>query len=174
MTTEIITKTAFQRAYAAWFADYEHARRRAGRKKGSRLPDFPAPPTSPDDVSNAIDRIGRSKALKLLGIHRTTLARWISGTAVIPRPAWLLIILWSEGRLPGMSTDWRDFRFDGDRLAVIGTRTSYSAREIAGWQYQQAHAAALARRVSELEQQIAHLLRLGNFDAANAPIYATH
>lgn len=172
MKKEIITKTAFQQAYAAWFSDYEHARRKTGRRRGDRLPDFPAPPSSPDDVARAVGSIGHSRVLSVFGIHRTTLARWLSGAAVIPRPAWLLLILLSEGRLPGMSDDWKDFRFDGDRLAIIGTRVSYSAREIAGWQYQQSHAVALARRVVDLEQQIAHLMRVGCFEAANAPIYA--
>jgi hypothetical protein len=172
MKKEIITKTAFQQAYAAWFADYEHARRLTGVRRGDPVPDIPAPPASPDAVAQAIDRIGRAKVLSILGIHRTTLDRWQTGAAVIPRPAWLLLVLWSDGRLPGMSEDWRDFHFEGDRLTITGTRAAYTAREIAGWHYQIAHADALARRVVDLEQQIAHLLRIGHFDAANAPVYA--
>lgn len=69
-----------------------------------------------------------------------------------------------------MSEDWRDWRFDGDRLQLVGTRLSYSAREIAGWQYQVAHAKALVNRVEELEAQQDYLLRIGNFDAANDAI----
>lgn len=52
-------------------------------------------------------------------------------------------------------------------------RPSYSALEVAGWQYQQAHAAALARRVAALEKENAHLLRMGDFGAANDPLVAT-
>lgn len=73
----------------------------------------------------------------------------------------------AEGRLPGMSEDWRDWRFVGDRLHLVGSRVSFSARELAGWQYQLEHARALARRVAELERDRAYLFRTGDFDAAN-------
>lgn len=72
--------------------------------------------------------------------------------------------------MPGMSEDWRDFRFVGDTLYQIGTRISYTAREIAGWPYQMAHARALARRITELEKEKAHLLKVGDFEAANDPL----
>ena len=170
MPEKKIVNSAFQRAYSAWFSEYEAERRRGRRRKGAKIPALPAPPTCPDDVAQVVTSIGRQNVLVTLGIHRTTLARWISGEAVIPRQAWLLLVLMSEGRLPGMSEDWRQFRFDGDRLYLIGTRLSYSALEIAGWQYQQQHAAALARRVAALEKENAQLMRLGDFGAANDPL----
>lgn len=172
MSEKRIVKSAFQRAYSAWFSDYERARRQSGRRKGAPVPDLPAPPTCPEDIAQHVGQIGRAKVIQTFGIHRTTLARWLSGEAVIPRPAWLLLVLMAEGRLPGMSADWRDIRFDGDRLHIIGSRYSYTALEIAGWQYQQAHAAALARRVAQLEKENAHLLRVGVFGAANDALMA--
>lgn len=172
MEKKIVT-TAFSEAYRAWFSDYERERRRQKKRKGARLDDFPAPPTAPDDVARMVDQIGTRKALQALGVHRSTLARWLAGRSVIPRPAWLLLVLLAEGRLPGMGDDWRDFRFVGDRLCLVGTRTGYTAREIAGWPYQEAHAAALARRIVQLEKEKAHLLRVGHFDAANDPLIAT-
>lgn len=69
-----------------------------------------------------------------------------------------------------MSEDWRDFRFVGDTLYQIGTRVSYSAREIAGWPFQLQHSRALSRRVLELEKEKAHLLKVGYFEAANDPL----
>jgi hypothetical protein len=170
MKKNTMEKTAFSRAYAAWFSEYERERRASGLRRGATIPDFPAPPKNPDDIQMALDTIGQTKALKVLGVHRSTLARWLSGASVIPRASWLLLALWSQGRLPGMSADWQDFRFQGDTLALVGTRIAYTAREIAGWQYQTAHAQALARRIAELEKQNAHLLRVGEFGAANDPI----
>ena len=172
MTEKKIQKSAFQRAYSAWFSDYERARRASGRRKGAKISDFPAPPTSPDDVAHYVDIIGTAKVISTFGIHRTTLTRWMNGSAVIPRPAWLLLVLMAEGRLPSMSSDWRQFRFDGDRLHIIGTRFSYTAMEIAGWQYQQAHSEALARRVADLEKKTAYLARVGRFYAANDALMA--
>lgn len=173
MTEKKIVNTAFSRAYSAWFSEYERARKKSGRRKGANIPGFPSPPASPEDIRQCIDAIGQREVIRVFGIHRTTMLRWLAGKAVIPRPAWLLLVLMAEGRLPGMSEDWRDFRFDGDRLHLIGTRLSYSAIEIAGWQYQQAHTAALARRVAALERENAHLLKVGVFGAANDPLMAT-
>lgn len=170
MTQKKIVNTAFQRAYSAWFSDYERARKQSGRRRGATIPDFPAPPASPDDILAHVEAIGRRRVLQVFGIHRSTLARWLDGSTVIPRPAWLLLVLMAEGRLPGMSEEWRGIRFDADRLYVIGTRTAYSALEIAGWHYQQQHAQALARRVAQLEKENAHLLRVGDFGAANDPL----
>lgn len=117
--------------------------------------------------------IGAHVVLRVFGIHRTTLGRWLTGAAQIPRPAWLLLRLMHEGRLPGMSADWRHMRFDGDRLHIIGSRYSYSALEIAGWHYQQDHIAALSRRIVELEQQITYLQTVGDFRAANDPLISS-
>ncbi|AXS79851.1 hypothetical protein HYN24_07375 [Dechloromonas sp. HYN0024] len=119
-----------------------------------------------------LEQIGVKKALATLGVHRSTIARWLAGKAVIPRPSWLLLVLMAEGRLPGMSEDWRDFRFDGDTLCQIGTRIHYTAREIAGWPYQLEHSRALARRVVALEKEKAHLLKVGYFEAANDALIA--
>lgn len=161
--------TSFQRAYSSWFQRYEVERHRQHKRKGSHLAGFPAPPTSPEAIAEAVYTIGPRRVLAVLEIHRSTLARWLSGSAVIPRPAWLVLVMLADGRLPGMSDDWRGFRFDGDALHQIGTRNSYTAREIAGWPYQQAHARALARRILELEKEKAHLLKVGYFEAANEP-----
>lgn len=165
-----MANTAFSQAYARWFSDYTAERRRQKRRPGAPLPDFPPPPTCPADIAAAVDQIGKRRTLAVLGIHRSTLARWLAGTATIPRPTWLLLTLLADGRLPGMSDDWRQFRFEGDRLCLIGTRHAYTAREIAGWPYQVQHAQALARQVADLQKQNAQLLRLGVFESANDPI----
>lgn len=162
--------TAYQRAYRAWFEDHEAERLRRHKRKGSKLTDFPGPPTCPEDIAKAVDAIGPRRVLAALEIHRSTLARWLSGDSVIPRPAWLVLVMMAEGRLPGMSADWRGFRFDGDTLQIVGTRYAWTAREIAGWPYQLQHARALADRIRQLEKEKAHLLKTGHFEAANDPL----
>jgi hypothetical protein len=54
-----------------------------------------------------------------------------------------------------------------------GTRLALSAREIAGWQYQQQHAAALARALDDSRRKIEYLLRVGRFDAQNDALINT-
>lgn len=167
MKKEIIAETSYQRAYSSWFSRHEVERRRQKKRPGVRLLDFEAPPMRPDDLAQLVDQIGARRVLSILEISRTTLARWKTGQAVPPRSAVLLLRVLALGLLPGMSDDWRDFRFDGDRLRIVGTRDSYTAREIAGIRYLKAHADALARRVADLEKQTAHLLQVGRFDCAN-------
>lgn len=165
-----IAATAFSKAYQAWFSEYEVERRRQKKRIGARLAGFPEPPANPEAIAQVIDRIGTYQVLQVLGVHRSTVARWLAGRSVIPRSAWLILVLMADGRLPGMSDDWRDFRFVGDRLCLVGTSVSYSAREIAGWQYQVAHARALAAQVEQLRKDNAYLLTIGRFDAANDPL----
>lgn len=170
MKRKIIEKTAYAAAYSAWFADYERERKRQRKRCGARLDGFPEAPANPEAIAQTIDQLGTRRVLNVLQVHRSTVARWLAGTSVMPRSSWLLLVLLAEGRLPGMSDDWRQFRFDGDRLCQIGTNQSYSAREIAGWPYQLAHARALARQIAQLEKEKAHLLKVGYFEAANDPL----
>lgn len=170
MKKEIMKETTYQKAYKRWFASYELERRQQRKRQGAPLTGFGSPPASPASIAELVDRIGARSVISMLNVHRSTLARWLSGECVIPRSAWLVLVLIAEGRLPGMSEDWREWRFEGDRLYLIGTRTSYSARELAGWPYQLAHSEALARRVNELERERDYLLRIGDFEAANDAI----
>ena len=168
-----MNQTAYSRAFAAWFSRYETERKRQHRRKGARLAGFPEPPTSPEEIAAAVDRVGARFVVDLLEIHRSTLARWLAGKAVIPRPAWLVIRMVADGLLPGMSDDWREWRFDGDSLVHVGTRQRYTARELSGLIYQTAHLRALESRISALKKQNAHLLRVGDFKAANDPLIRT-
>lgn len=167
MKKDIMAKTAYQKAYERWFAGYEVERRRQRKRRGSSVVGFCDAPPNPGELAKLVEIIGVRQVLSVLGIHRSTLARWLAGFCVVPRSSWLLLVLMAEGRLPGMPEDWRDWRFVGDRLHLVGTRTSYSARELAGWQYQVQHAQALSRRVVALERDRAYLLRTGHFEAAN-------
>lgn len=167
MKTEIMEKTAYQKAYERWFAGYEVERRRQRKRRGSSVVGFCDAPPNPGELAELVEIIGVRQVLSVLAIHRSTLARWLAGFCVVPRSSWLLLVLMAEGRLPGMSEDWRDWRFVGDRLHLVGTRTSFSARELAGWQYQVQHAEALSRRIVALERDRAYLLRTGDFEAAN-------
>lgn len=169
MKTKFIERNAYQQAYQRWFARYDVERRRQKKRMGAAV-DLPGKPTNPDDIAHVVDALGVRRVLSTLEIHRSTLARWLAGTSVIPHPAWLLLVLMAEGRLPGMSEDWRQFRFDGDTLTIPGTRFAYTARQIAGWPYQLALIDALNRRITELEKEKAHLLQVGYFEAANDPI----
>lgn len=170
MPKNSIEKSAFSEAYRRWFSAYEQERKRRKVRRGASLPGFPPAPTAPEAVQAAVDRVGRARVLELFGIHRHTLARWLSGETLIPRPAWLLLVAVADGRLPGMSADWSEFRFVEDRICLVGTRYSWTARELAGFPYQAQHARALSARIMDMEKQMARLLQLGHFESANDPV----
>lgn len=165
-------KSAFETAFARWFSEYESERLYRKRRRGSKLVNFAPPPVSPEEIQTAVSEVGQRRVLEVFQIHRTTLKRWTTGDAVMPRCAWLLLVMMRHGLLPGMSEDWAAFRFDGDRLCLVGTRYGYTAREIQGWQYQMALIEALKRRVRALEINNAELMRLGDFGAANDALMA--
>jgi hypothetical protein len=173
MNNKIHQKTAYAQAYARWFSGYERERRRQHRRPGATLAGFPPPPTAPADIAAAVDAIGPRVALDTLQIHRATLARWLSGEVTIPRAAWLVLSMLAAGRLPTMSDAWQDFRFVGDRLTLVGTRYAWTAQEIAGIPYLQAHADSLAARVADLESQLRRVMALNATGAANDPIART-
>ena len=172
MQKKIVT-SAFSKAYAAWFSDYDHERRRKKKRMGARLVGFPEPPAHPEAIAQLIDQVGTTRVLQVLGVHRSTLARWLAGRSVMPRSSWLLLVLMAEGRLPGMSEDWAQFRFVGDALHLVGTNCYYTAREIAGWQYQVAHAQAMGRALEAAQVKIDYLLRIGQFEAQNDALIHT-
>lgn len=161
---------AHARAFQSWFSAFERERKRRRIAPGRKVPGFLPPPPGPAELADLIDALGESAVLRLLGVHRSTVARWRDGSSRFPPAAFHLLRIWSEGRLPGMGDDWRDFRFEGDALVMPGTRWRFTARELAGVPYLQAHIGALERKISDLQKQNGQLLRLGDFGAANDAI----
>ena len=111
-------------------------------------------PTS-DELRHLIDTAVRAvtlpAALAILGVHRTTLMRWRTGKVRIPPAALALLRVWSEGRLPGMSEDWRGFHFNGDAL-VGPTGQRYTVRDINAWHWKDQALDAHQRRIKQLER----------------------
>lgn len=162
----------YKKAFDKWFSIYDSERQKYRIPRGSskRVPGIPYPPVSPDDAKSLIDSIGHHRVIDECNINKRTLARWLSGDSEIPRATFLLLRMWSQGRLPDMCDDWQHVRFHGDRLCIVGSRFSYTAREIMGWQYKEALITALQRRCADLESQLKHLMASASFGCANDPI----
>ncbi len=118
-----------------------------------------APPT-PEEAQSLIDHavrsVGEAFALDILGVHRTTLMRWRTGAVRIPHAALALLRIWQEGRLPGMTDDWRGFHFFGDKL-YTAAGVGYTARDIDGWHWQKQSCEANERRIKQLEALVTDL-----------------
>lgn len=89
--------SAYDIAYQRWFSRYEVERRRQKKCKAARLIGFPEPPTHPAEIANVVDQLGARRVLMVLDVHRSTLARWLAGESVIPRSAWLVLVMLAEG-----------------------------------------------------------------------------
>lgn len=111
-------------------------------------------PPTPEEAQALIDQavrsVGEAFALGVLGVHRTTLMRWRAGAVRIPHAALALLRIWQEGRLPGMTDDWRGFHFFGDKL-YTAAGVGYTARDIDGWHWKEQNCEAQMRRVVQLE-----------------------
>jgi hypothetical protein len=69
-----------------------------------------------------IERIGETRVLRELNVHRTTLRRWLKSEVQIPGHQHQVIRL-LLGDLPGTCGKWTDWRFhDGELLSPGGDR----------------------------------------------------
>jgi precorrin-6B methylase 1 len=98
MSTKIIVKSSYQRAFSAWFSEHEQERRHQKKRKGARLIGFPEPPASPENIAKALDQIGIKKALATLGVHRSTIARWLAGKSSADGYGLTCWLMWSSMR----------------------------------------------------------------------------
>lgn len=154
-------------AFRRWFCEFEAERKRRKIAPGRPVPGFPAPPPGPDELRDLLDRIGTATALAVLGVHRSTLARWLDGSVRVPPASFALLRVWAAGVLPGMGDDWRDFRFDGDRLVLPGGRISYTARELAGLPMLEAALRSSEEARRALESQLVEMTRRVDWGSAN-------
>lgn len=161
-------KNGHAAAYARWFSRCETERKARKIDKGRKVPGFPAAPPGPEDVRRVVDQIGEARAIELCGIHRTTLGRWLDGSVQIPPADWAVLLFHADGVPPGCGDHWRGFQWSGNALTCPDGKTTLTARELEGWQYQAALIDALKRRVAALEGQIVEMARrLGTDGAAN-------
>jgi hypothetical protein len=162
------TSSGHAEAFRRWFEQFERERKARRIAPGRRVPGFPDPPAAPDDVSRVVAQIGEAAALELCGVHRTTLARWLSGAVQIPRADWCVLRFAADGVPPGCGEAWRGFQWLADAVICPDGKTRVTAREIEGLHYQRAAIDAQARRIAQLEAMVIDLARqIGTAGAAN-------
>lgn len=161
----------YQEIYRRWHRRHE-ATRKAIKAGLPVIPYLPTPPIDPTEISRMIGQLGEHRVSAEFGVSLRTLRRWATGDAVPSRPAALLLRCWADGRLPGMGDDWQPFIFRDDRLCVVGTNLSYTAREILGWHYRESLIRVQRQRITELEQQLSSLsLPSVGPSSANSPLF---
>jgi|GEM_PF-7118911 len=116
--------------------------------KGVNLLTAPKKLGSIYDFRNMVFQLGEAKALLLLGVHRTTLRRWLSGSVKVPRYA-VLALYWE--------TSWGRALVDADRQYIIALM-NYQI------EYLRTENDRLIEAIEALENSRKH-------DAANFPIF---
>lgn len=141
-----MTSSPYEKARRAWFDDAERRRKAAKLPRHKLAPGTPEPPASPSMVAAWVDAIGHGRAVDALQVDRATLHRWMTGKAVPPHSAALVLRFMAEGVPPGLSDDWRGFQWRAGSV-VTPTGVELSARDLEGWTWH-------LQRVELLETQL--------------------
>jgi hypothetical protein len=105
------------------------------------------------DLRALLERIGESRLLRELDIHRTTLRRWMKAEVKIPGHQHQVIRL-LLGDLPGTDGQWTDWRFDRGLLVSPGGDT-YRAGDVLSLIILRQQLTAQRREVEDLRIKLA-------------------
>lgn len=110
------------------------------------------------DLRVLIETIGRERTERELGVHRTTVKRWLDGSVKLPAAvhAHIRALL---GHLPGTDGQWEGWRFWQGRLYCREWREGFTADEVVGIPHLHQRIAQLERFLSEANAKIADLVR---------------
>lgn len=118
------------------------------------------------DLKRVVELIGKAGVERHLNVHRTTVARWLSGSVAIPGKAHQVIRM-LLGDMPGTDGKWSGWRFHNGQLLSPGG-DQFSAGDVLSL-------VLLRQQLRAREQEIARLkVRLAVAesampDAANEP-----
>lgn len=95
------------------------------------------------------------RAERALNVHRTTLARWLSGKSRIPESALVTLRAYAKGQLPGMTDEhWQGWSFGRDGLLYEPNGYSHSEGDIRAQFYERRLIKSQERRIKELEDKV--------------------
>ena len=164
-------KNGHQAAFERWFLRFETERKKRKIAPGRSVPGFPPPPAGPADldflINHALRPLSERRIAELCGVHRTTVSRWLDGSAQIPPASFEMLRFHAEGIPPSCGAAWRGFLWAGDSLTCPDGRTTLTAPEIAGAGYQKAYIAALERKIADLERKLIDATQKTDWGAAN-------
>lgn len=118
------------------------------------------------DLKRLVDLVGESRVLRELGVHRTTLRRWLSGSVRCPG-AQALAVRALLGDLPGTAGAWKDWRFHDGKLVSPGGDT-FSAGDVLSLIFLRQQLSAQRRELDTLRARVRVLEHLTQESANEA------
>jgi hypothetical protein len=104
------------------------------------------------DLKTLIDLVGQSRVERELNVHRTTIARWLSGSVRIPGGQHLAV-RGMLGDLPGTAGRWAGWRFhDGVLLSPAGDK--FTAGDVLALIFLRQQLSAQAQEIVKLKARL--------------------
>lgn len=110
------------------------------------------------DLRALIELRGREPVERLLGVHRTTVTRWLDGSVRMPEHAQLMVSM-LLGNMPGTDGQWEGFRFWKGKLYCREWREGFTAGEVVGIPHLHQRIALLERLLDQKDEVIASLVK---------------
>lgn len=105
------------------------------------------------ELLEIIERLGQPRVEKMLGVHRTTIGRWLDGSVTIQQSRMIALRLAAEGRVPGMAGEWDGWYFE-DGLLCSPEGHKFEPGEVRSLFYKNPLIKSLWQRIDALERQL--------------------
>lgn len=108
------------------------------------------------EFNDLLQRVGESRALFELGVHRTTLYRWQSGKVSIPKPVMYVMRDLAYGA--GVDPDWDGWKFRDGKLLGPG-REAFTPGDLLAQRHERFALDAYRRENADLKRKVESLSR---------------
>lgn len=103
------------------------------------------------EFNDLLARVGEARAMYELGVHRTTIYRWLKGKVEIPKSVMYVMRDLAYG--VGVDPDWENWKFYKGHL-VSPTREQFTPGDLLAIRYMRGQIDALNRANKELEGKV--------------------
>lgn len=105
------------------------------------------------EVQQLVYAIGPLRAARELGVHRTTVLRWITGKVTPPASAVALLRSLVHGNAPSAGKEWEGWRFAGEYL-LSPANEKFEPGDLLAMRYLRALAEHQRKQIRELERKL--------------------
>lgn len=120
------------------------------------------------ELEHLVNELSETTAVRLLGVHRTTISRWIRGKSRIPESALITLRAALYGERPGdVGKIWEGWRFGPGGHLYAPDVFPYTAGDLLAQRVERRLIKTLFKRVDELDAKVLSLTKeLAKHDVA--------